>query len=166
MRHSISIVGGLMIVAVLAAACSAWTQSPPAPSQPWSGSTASTAHAAPPAPTGFVLWKDTRLTPCPDSGDTCHAWDLKWWSSADPGTWFRIYITERGGSPDRCRREAATVDVVETRPGERVARYSWSRAVGLSECFWITAVNGGGESAKVLGLVQVYLPPSSGLHGD
>jgi hypothetical protein len=94
-------------------------------------------------------------SPNPDESE-CSQTDLAWQSSADPGTWFRIYISGtgegNGNELPTCSDVQAEAQVtLETEPGARSAQlFAMLGGVGGGDtCLWITAVNEAGESAQV-----------------
>lgn len=157
MRHGCrSAIAWLVPLALLLAACgssgssarpSATPSAPPATQQP------------PAAPTNFTATEQEEhlLCPSPNPDESeCSQTDLAWQSSADPGTWFRIYISGtgegNGNELPTCSDVQAEAQVtLETEPGARSAQlFAMLGGVGGGDtCLWITAVNEAGESAQV-----------------
>jgi hypothetical protein len=112
----------------------------------------SAAAQVPPAPTNFTATRKSGSVPCPSADDSCSQTDLAWQASADPGTGFRIYWTGTGEGPDAtCQTVQAQATVrLDTEPAARSVQIFDPMAVGGGQiCYWITAVNSVGESAKV-----------------
>jgi hypothetical protein len=144
---------GLAVVALLFAACSS-SGSSLAPLVAPTGVNASSAAAAgaPPAPTDFTATRKSGSVPCPRSAETCSETDLAWQSTAAAGTWFKIYSTGTGEDPAAtCLSvQSQAVSKLNSKPDARNAQVFDPMAVGAGQaCWWITAVNGSGESAQV-----------------
>jgi hypothetical protein len=106
----------------------------------------------PPAPTSFTAARKSGSVPCPSADDSCSETDLAWQSTADPGTWFRVYWAGTGEDPAAtCLTvQAQATTRLDTKPAARSAQIFDPMAVGGGEiCYWITAVSSAGESAKV-----------------
>lgn len=157
MRFSRKSMAGLAAVAMLAAACSSsgstpGSQTTQAGSTPTSGVAASAAAQVPPAPTNFTATRKTGSAPCPSSEESCSQTDFAWQASADAGTWFKIYSAGTGEGPDAtCSTvQSEAVGKLNSKPGATTAQVFDPMAVGGGQiCYWITAVNGKGESAQV-----------------
>jgi hypothetical protein len=105
----------------------------------------------PPAPTNFVATPTNSSVPCPSADGSCLQTDFAWQSTADSGVWFKVYESSFGFDPNgTCAGVQADAEsVLETKPALRTAQLLQPMAVGGGKgCFWITAVNGAGESAQ------------------
>jgi len=154
MRHSRTSLAGLAAAALLFAACSSSGSSPaPVASVATSASAgAPSVVAAPPAPTNFTATRKNGSAPCPSSEESCSQTDFAWQASADAGTWFKIYSAGTGEGPDAtCSTvQSEAVGKLNSKPGATSARAFDPMATGAGQiCYWITAVNGKGESAQV-----------------
>ena len=173
MRQSRTSLAGLAAVVLLFAACSA-SEITPVPfstsTNPAAASAAvvpsaavapSAAVGAPAAPTNFTAKQGQGTVPCPSPADaSCSQTDLAWQSSADASTKFRVYETGTGEGSDTCADVQSTAEVVlETKPGARSAQLFAELAVGGGEsCYWITAFNSAGESARVAATIAASAP--------
>ena len=167
MRQSRTSLAGLAAVVLLVAACSA-SEITPVPLSTSANSAAasaaiapSAAAGAPSAPTNFTAKQRQGTVPCPSPADaSCSQTDLAWQSNADASTKFKIYETGTGEGGDTCADVQGDAQVVlETKPGARSAQLFAELAVGGGEaCYWITAVNGAGESARVAAASQASAP--------
>jgi hypothetical protein len=161
MRRPGSSLAGLAAAVLLVAACNSSTVTPFAASASTSGATSGAPSAAqtqavspklPPAPTNFTAKQRQGTVPCPSPADaSCSQTDLAWQSTADASTWFRVYETGTGEGPTTCDEVQGESQVVlETKPGVRAGQLFAELAVGGGEaCYWISAVNGAGESARI-----------------
>jgi len=110
------------------------------------------AAQVPPAPTNFTATRKSGSVPCPSADESCSQTDLAWQSSADPGTWFRVYWMGTGEGPDAtCQTVQAQATVrLDTELAARSVQIFDPMAVGGGQiCYWITAVSSAGESAQV-----------------
>jgi hypothetical protein len=114
---------------------------------------AETTPAVPSAPTAFKADQKGDNVTCPSgvgSGDDCWSWTFSWTSDAGPETWFEIYWSVQPALED-C---PATFDdaefLVASDPGAQTVDAVYEMAV-RSPCYWIRAVNGGGESGFIAG---------------
>jgi hypothetical protein len=108
--------------------------------------------AVPPAPTGFTATRKSGSAPCPSADDSCSQTDFAWQASVDPGTGFKIYWAGTGEDPTAtCQTAQADATVrIDAKPSARSAQVFDPMAVGGGQmCYWITAVNGAGESVQV-----------------
>jgi hypothetical protein len=141
----------LAAVALLAAACGSTGSSVKSSPTP----TAAPAVQQPPAaPTAFTATEQEEYVLCPSPNPDefdCSQTDLTWQSTADPGTWFRVYSWGTGEGDDTCSDVQGQAQVVlETEPGARSAQLFAELGMGGGNtCLWITAVNEAGESAQV-----------------
>jgi hypothetical protein len=139
----------LVGVALLFAACGPRGSTPaPLATQPVSSPT-SAVVAAPPAPTNFTATRTSGSVPCPGADGDCTQTDLAWQSSADSGTWFRVYWAGTGEDPAATCLTVQTQATIrlDTAPAARSAQLFDPMAVGGGEtCYWITAVVGFGYS--------------------
>ena len=169
MRHSRTSPAGLAAVALLLAACnpSGSSPSPTAPvTTPTNAGAPSAVLAAPPAPINFAATRKSASVPCPSSADSCSEVDFAWKASADPGAGFRIYVAATGEGPDAtCLTEQASATVrLGVKPAARTAQAFDPMATGRGQiCYWITAVNGSGESAQVPAASNTVNAPSPGV---
>jgi hypothetical protein len=103
---------------------------------------------APQAPTNFTATRKSGSVPCPSADGSCSQADLVWQTSADPGTWFRVYEASFGldpnGTCDGVQADAKAV--LDTKPAARSVQLFELMATGGGGCLWITAVNNSGES--------------------
>jgi hypothetical protein len=146
---------GLAAAALLFAACSSSGSSPaPGASVATSASAGAPSVVAgpPPAPTNFTATRKNGSVPCPSADGSCSQTDLAWQSTAGAGTWFKIYWSGTGEDPAAtCLTvQSEAVSKLNSMPDAKSAQVFDPMAVGGGQtCWWITAVNGAGESAQV-----------------
>jgi hypothetical protein len=142
---------GLVVVALLFAACSSSSSTLAPLVTPTNTTATPVAVGAPPAPTSFTATRKSGSVPCPSAADSCSETDLAWQSTAGAGTWFKIYSTGTGEDPAAtCLSvQSQAVSKLNTKPDATNAQVFDPMAVGGGQtCWWITAVNGSGESAQ------------------
>ncbi len=151
-----SAIAWLVPLSLLLAACgSGGSSAKPLPTL----SETPSAQQPPAAPTNFTATEQEEYVSCPDPNPDefeCSQTDLAWQSTADLGTWFRIYMSQTGEGDGNdvptCSDVQGEAQVaLETEPGARSAQLL-RMAGGVGEgdtCLWLTAVNEAGESAQV-----------------
>jgi hypothetical protein len=152
MSHPRTYLAVLAAAALLLAACSSSGGSPAPLTTSGNAGPTSAVVAAPPAPTNFTATRKSGSVPCPTGNDSCSETDLAWQSTADPGTWFRVYWAATGEDPNAtCVTIQAQAETkLDTKPAATSAQIFDPMAVGGGEtCWWISALNSAGESTQV-----------------
>jgi hypothetical protein len=112
---------------------------------------AETTPAAPSAPTAFTADQKGDNVTCPSgvgSGDNCWSWTFSWTSDAGSETWFEIYWSVQPAEGECDATPGDSELLVASDPGARTVDAVYEMAV-RSPCYWIKAVNSGGESEYV-----------------